>query len=139
VPEAEKDRRLQELQALLREQQARFNAGCVGRTLPVLFTGPGRHPGQVAGRSPFLQPVHLTGPASLIGTETPVNIVAAHTNSLSAALASATVPTASPSPSSQPASSTSASAHPSAAESTSHFAALTTPLATTPIKERACA
>ena len=67
VPEAEKDRRLAELQALLREQQARFNAGCVGLTLPVLFTGPGRHPGQVAGRSPFLQPVHVPGPADLIG------------------------------------------------------------------------
>ena len=66
---AEKDRRLQELQALLRDQQARFNAGCVGLTLPVLFTGPGRHPGQIVGRSPFLQPVHVTGPADLIGTE----------------------------------------------------------------------
>ena len=67
VPEAEKERRLAELQALLREQQAGFNAGCVGMTLPVLFTGPGRHPGQVAGRSPFLQPVHVNGPADLIG------------------------------------------------------------------------
>jgi tRNA-2-methylthio-N6-dimethylallyladenosine synthase len=86
VPEAEKDRRLYELQALLREQQARFNAGCVGLTLPVLVTRPGRHPGQVAGRSPFLQPVHLTGPTSLIGTDTLVQIVAAHTNSLSATL-----------------------------------------------------
>ena len=51
-----------ELQALLRAQQAAFNADCVGLTLPVLFTGPGRHPGQIAGRSPFLQPVHVTGP-----------------------------------------------------------------------------
>jgi tRNA-2-methylthio-N6-dimethylallyladenosine synthase len=82
VPEAEKDQRLYQLQALLREQQARFNAGCVGLTLPVLFTGRGRHPGQVVGRSPFLQPVHLTGPATLIGTETKVQIAAAHTNSL---------------------------------------------------------
>ena len=63
VPEAEKDQRLYALQALLREQQARFNAGCVGLTLPVLFTGPGRHAGQIAGRSPFLQPVHMAGPA----------------------------------------------------------------------------
>lgn len=86
VPEEEKDRRLYALQALLREQQARFNAGCVGLTLNVLFTGPGRHPGQVVGRAPFLQPVHLTGPATLIGQEIPVQIVAAHTNSLSATL-----------------------------------------------------
>jgi len=81
-----KDARLQELQALLRTQQDAFNAGCVGLTLPVLFTGPGRHPGQVAGRSPFLQPVHLSGPATLIGTEVKVKIAAAHPNSLSATL-----------------------------------------------------
>ena len=84
VPEAEKDRRLAELQALLRAQQVRFNAGCVGSSLPVLFTGPGRHPGQVAGRSPFLQPVHAAGPATAIGREITVQIVAALPNSLSA-------------------------------------------------------
>jgi tRNA-2-methylthio-N6-dimethylallyladenosine synthase len=86
VPEEEKDRRLRELQKLLRQQQASFNAGCVGLTVPVLLTGPGRHPGQIAGRSPWLQPVHLDGPESLIGAEVPVNIVAAHPNSLHATL-----------------------------------------------------
>jgi tRNA-2-methylthio-N6-dimethylallyladenosine synthase len=86
VAEGEKDRRLAELQALLREQQARFNANCVGLTLPVLFTGTGRHPGQVAGRSPFLQPVHVSGPGNLIGREIPVQIAAALPNSLSATL-----------------------------------------------------
>ncbi len=87
VPEAEQDRRLYQLQSLLRRQQAAFNAACVGLTVPVLFTGPGRHPGQIAGRSPWLQPVHVAGPAELIGTETPVNIVAAHPNSLRGTLA----------------------------------------------------
>jgi tRNA-2-methylthio-N6-dimethylallyladenosine synthase len=82
VPEAEKDRRLQVLQALLREQQAAFNASCVGLTFPVLFSGAGRHPGQIAGRSPYLQPVHVTGPSDLIGSEIPVTIAAAHPNSL---------------------------------------------------------
>jgi tRNA-2-methylthio-N6-dimethylallyladenosine synthase len=86
VPEAEKDRRLQQLQRLLREQQAAFNQGCVGRSLPVLFTGPGRHPGQIAGRSPYLQPVHIRGPAELMGAEQMVNIAAAHPNSLSGIL-----------------------------------------------------
>ena len=86
VAEADKDRRLQALQALLRTQQADFNASCVGLTLPVLFTGSGRHPGQIAGRSPFLQPVHVTGPASLVGTEVPVQIAAAFPNSLSGTL-----------------------------------------------------
>ena len=86
VPEPDKDRRLQALQALLRTQQERFSAACVGLELPVLFTGPGRHPGQIAGRSPFLQPVHLSGSASLIGTESMVRIVANHPNSLAGTL-----------------------------------------------------
>ena len=86
VPDAEKDRRLAELQALLRDQQTGFNAACVGLTLPVLFTGPGRHPGQIAGRSPFLQPVHVTGLSDLIGKEISVQIAAALPNSLSGTL-----------------------------------------------------
>jgi len=86
VPEAEKDRRLQALQAVLRDQQSRFSAACVGLTMPVLFTGPGRHPGQVVGRSPFLQPVHLSGHADLAGQESLVRIVAAHPNSLAGTL-----------------------------------------------------
>jgi len=85
IPEAEKDRRLYALQDLLRAQQADFNRRCVGLTLPVLITGPGRHDGQVAGRSPYLQPVHFIGPKNLIGQEIPVTIEAAHTNSLSGA------------------------------------------------------
>jgi tRNA-2-methylthio-N6-dimethylallyladenosine synthase len=86
VSEGEKDARLQALQALLREQQAAFNRSCVGLRLPVLFTGVGRHPGQIAGRSPFLQPVHLAGPAELIGTIAPVKIGAALPNSLTGTL-----------------------------------------------------
>jgi tRNA-2-methylthio-N6-dimethylallyladenosine synthase len=88
VPEPEKDRRLQVLQALLRDQQTAFNAACAGRTMDVLVIGHGRHPGQIAGRSPYLQPVHLSGPADLIGTVATVTIEAAHTNSLSATLPS---------------------------------------------------
>ena len=87
IPEAEKDRRLLELQALLRAQQDAFNRGCVGLTADVLITGPGRHPGQMAGRSPWLQPVHLNGPASLAGQVVPVHLRAAHPNSLSGVLA----------------------------------------------------
>ena len=92
VEEAEKDRRLATLQALLRDQQTRFNAGCVGATVPVLLTGPGRHPGQVAGRSPWLQPVHATAPARLIGTVVPMQIAAALPNSLSGTLVPESVP-----------------------------------------------
>ena len=86
VAETEKDRRLQELQSLLRDQQARFLRACVGRTLPVLFTGAGRHPGQIVGRSPYLYPVHVLGPIDAIGSELPVRIVAALPNSLSGTL-----------------------------------------------------
>jgi tRNA-2-methylthio-N6-dimethylallyladenosine synthase len=83
IPEKEKDARLKTLQNLIRDQQAEFNQRCVGLTLPVLMTGTGRHDGQITGRSPYLQPVHLTGPKTLIGQEIPVFLQAAHTNSLS--------------------------------------------------------
>ena len=86
VAEAVKDTRLQELQALLRDQQEAFNRRSAGLSMPVLFTGPGRRPGQVGGRSPYLQPVHADGPLSLVGTIAPVTIVQANTNSLSATL-----------------------------------------------------
>ena len=69
IAEADKDRRLQDLQAVLRRQQAAFNAACAGRVLPVLFTGFGRRPGQIGGRTPYLQPVHVDGPATLIGIQ----------------------------------------------------------------------
>ncbi len=87
VPEAEKEARLATLQALLRAQQDGFNRSCVGATMPVLFTGPGRHPGQMAGRSPWLQPVHVPGSADLAGRIAAVEILAAYTNSLSGRLA----------------------------------------------------
>ncbi|WP_426956047.1 tRNA (N6-isopentenyl adenosine(37)-C2)-methylthiotransferase MiaB [Muricoccus radiodurans] len=86
VPEAEKDARLQTLQALLREQQDGFNRSCVGRTVEVLVTGPGRHPGQIAGRTPWLQPVHALG-SGRPGDVVPMHLTAAHPNSLSATLA----------------------------------------------------
>ncbi len=87
VDEATKDRRLQEVQALLRDQQAAFNASLTGQTVPVLITGPGRHPGQLAGRTPWLQPVHLPGALSLIGETVPVFIASGNPNSLAGELA----------------------------------------------------
>jgi tRNA-2-methylthio-N6-dimethylallyladenosine synthase len=88
VPEEVKDERLQELQSLLRRQQAAFNSACAGRTLPVLFTGEGRHSGQIAGRTPYLQPVHVAGPTRLIGKVAEVKIAQAFPNSLSGRLTS---------------------------------------------------
>jgi tRNA-2-methylthio-N6-dimethylallyladenosine synthase len=92
VEEAEKDRRLQEIQALLREQQAAFNRSRRRMRMDVLITGPGRHAGQIAGRSPWLQPVHADGPADLIGQVVACDIVAAHTNSLAAEIALSPAP-----------------------------------------------
>ncbi|EHH69409.1 (dimethylallyl)adenosine tRNA methylthiotransferase [Gluconobacter morbifer G707] len=82
VPEDVKDRRLAELQALLREQQDAFNADLVGTMQDILITGRGRLPGQLSGRSPYLQPVHFDGPDHLIGSIVKVAITARHTNSL---------------------------------------------------------
>jgi tRNA-2-methylthio-N6-dimethylallyladenosine synthase len=86
VPEEAKDERLQALQALLREQQLGFNRGTVGRTIPVLLERPGREPGQLLGRSPWLQPVHLEAPAAAMGRIVDVRVRAATATSLSGRL-----------------------------------------------------
>jgi tRNA-2-methylthio-N6-dimethylallyladenosine synthase len=59
-----------------------FGRSVVGRTLPVLIEKKGRQAGQVGGRSPYLQAVHMDGPERLIGTIQPVEIIAAGNNSL---------------------------------------------------------
>ena len=62
VPEAVKDERLQRLQDAHRAAAGRRSiARCVGMTFDVLFEKPGRHPGQIVGRSPYLQPVQVDG------------------------------------------------------------------------------
>ncbi|MEO1015782.1 MAG: tRNA (N6-isopentenyl adenosine(37)-C2)-methylthiotransferase MiaB [Pseudomonadota bacterium] len=89
TPEDEKSDRLQRLQALLEEQRVRFNKATVGRTLPVLFEKPGRREGQLVGRSPYLQPVHAMGPASLLGDIVDVRIVDVTPNALAGEIAGA--------------------------------------------------
>jgi tRNA-2-methylthio-N6-dimethylallyladenosine synthase len=86
VPDEVKAERLERLQALLEAQQRAFNCRTIGRTLPVLFERAGRHGGQVAGRSPYLQAVHAEGAEHLIGQVVPVTITGAGKNSLSAAV-----------------------------------------------------
>jgi tRNA-2-methylthio-N6-dimethylallyladenosine synthase len=86
--------RLQRLQDLLGQQQTAFNSTCVGRTLPVLFTAEGRRPGQLVGRSPYLQAVHATADSSWLGRIGEVAIVGAGRNSLSGMLKSAEGPKA---------------------------------------------
>lgn len=67
VPEDVKNARLSELQTLLKKQQNEFDESIVGKTLPVLYEKPGKHPGQIVGRSPYLQPVHILAPKTNIG------------------------------------------------------------------------
>jgi tRNA-2-methylthio-N6-dimethylallyladenosine synthase len=82
VEEKVKVERLARLQQLLEHQQRAFNAEQIGREVPVLFERPGRHPGQIIGRSPYLQAVHCEGDLGLIGAIEPVLIVDAAFNSL---------------------------------------------------------
>ena len=89
VDEAVKTTRLHALQALLDEQQTGFNRSQIGRTLPVLFEKAGRIAGQLHGRSPYLQSVHVDGPADLIGRIGMVRIEDASRNSLSGQLVGA--------------------------------------------------
>jgi tRNA-2-methylthio-N6-dimethylallyladenosine synthase len=86
VEDAVAHARLLRLQALLAQQQRAANQALVGRTLPVLFTGPGRHEGQIHGRSPYLQAVHCDGPIGMVGSIADVWIEAASLNSLSGRL-----------------------------------------------------
>ncbi len=51
-------------------------------TLPVLIEKPGRNPGQVAGRSPYLQAVHISAGQDLIGQILQVEIIGQAKNSL---------------------------------------------------------
>ncbi len=82
VPDAVKDERLQRLQALVTSQQAAFQAGLVGRRAEVLIEKPGRKPGQMAGRSPWLVPVIVDEKAGKIGDIVDVRITASGPNSL---------------------------------------------------------
>jgi tRNA-2-methylthio-N6-dimethylallyladenosine synthase len=82
LPEPIKAERLAALQALLREQQLAFNDAAVGRTMPVLFEKPGRHAGQLVGRSPWLHPVHADAEPDRIGAIVPVHIIGVRSNSL---------------------------------------------------------
>jgi tRNA-2-methylthio-N6-dimethylallyladenosine synthase len=88
IEEHIKSERLAMLQALLEEQRQAFNAATVGRKVDVLFEKPGRHEGQIGGKSPYMQAVHAEGSKTHIGREVRVEIVAAGSNSLRARLVS---------------------------------------------------
>ncbi|HET9427312.1 MAG TPA: tRNA (N6-isopentenyl adenosine(37)-C2)-methylthiotransferase MiaB [Allosphingosinicella sp.] len=84
VPAPVMDDRLQRLQALLNEQQIEFNRQSVGRRTTVMIERPGRKPGQMIGKTPWLQSVHLETSAQ-IGDLLEVDILSAGPNSLAGA------------------------------------------------------
>ncbi len=82
VDDEVKSERLARLQALLKSQQERFNARCVGTTQSVLLEKEGRRAGQLIGRSPYLQAVHVEAPEAVIGDMVSIKIDSAGPNSL---------------------------------------------------------
>ncbi|MGI3165071.1 tRNA (N6-isopentenyl adenosine(37)-C2)-methylthiotransferase MiaB [Pseudooceanicola sp. 200-1SW] len=78
--------RLITLQALLNEQQQAFQQAMVGREVGVLFEKPGRHPGQMVGKSDHLHAVHVEAPGLQPGDLRRVRITSAGPNSLAGTL-----------------------------------------------------
>ncbi len=74
IDETTKKARLAELQNELDKQAAEFNAAQVGKTTDVLFEKSGRHPGQIVGRTPYLQSVQVDASPDLIGQVVPTFI-----------------------------------------------------------------
>jgi len=74
--------RLTRLQALLNEQRLQFNRSLIGRRLPILVENPTNRPGQLYGRTPYNQGIHVTAPARAAGHIIDVNITDANMNSL---------------------------------------------------------
>lgn len=88
VPEDVKAKRLERLQALLLKQQNEFAQQCIGKTIDLLLEKPGRMPGQLIGRSPWLQSVNVDANSSQIGDIVSVRITGAGPNSLFAEVVS---------------------------------------------------
>jgi tRNA-2-methylthio-N6-dimethylallyladenosine synthase len=78
--------RLKRLQRVLTRQQTMFNQAAVGQVMHVLFERRGRHPGQLIGRTPYLQAVHVEGESGLLGRIVAVAIRAVGPNSLAGVL-----------------------------------------------------
>ena len=76
------DERLQRLQALLNEQQYAFNQQTVGRKTDILLERQGKLDGQLIGKTPWLQSVHVISPDLAIGDLVEIDITQAGPNSL---------------------------------------------------------
>jgi len=74
VSTSDMDERLARLQELIDSQQSAFNRAAIGTTVDVLFERPARNPGQIVGRTAWLQPAHVMASPDIIGEVLPVKI-----------------------------------------------------------------
>ncbi len=89
VSAVEMDERLVRLQELIDSQQSAFNAATIGNTVDVLFERLARNPGQIVGRTAYLQPAHVMASPDIIGQVLPVRIESLERYSLLGKLARA--------------------------------------------------
>jgi tRNA-2-methylthio-N6-dimethylallyladenosine synthase len=82
VPENVKVARLAALQALVGKQARDFNESKAGANVPVLFAEAGRKPGQIMGKTPWLQSVYAQGDPRLFGHIVDVRLIEGYANSL---------------------------------------------------------
>jgi len=68
------DKRLVRLQELIDSQQSAFNMAVIGNTVDVLFERAARNPGQIVGRTAYLQPAHVMASPDIISQVLPVRI-----------------------------------------------------------------
>ena len=83
IEEKVKKERLDILQTLLFSYQEAFNKSCVGKVMPVLLEQKGRHKGQLIGRTPYMQNLHIETNGDNINKIIEVEVTDATTNSLS--------------------------------------------------------
>jgi tRNA-2-methylthio-N6-dimethylallyladenosine synthase len=86
------DERLVRLQELIDSQQSAFNKAMIGNTVDVLFERAARNPGQIVGRTAYLQPAHVFASPDIIGQVLPVKIESLERYSLLGELAGAATP-----------------------------------------------
>jgi tRNA-2-methylthio-N6-dimethylallyladenosine synthase len=82
VPEDVKDERLARLQAAIAEASLAFNRSTIGRRCQVLLERPGRKPGQLIGKTPWLQSALVSVPGAAIGDLIEVEITGGMPNSV---------------------------------------------------------
>ncbi|MGX1348529.1 tRNA-2-methylthio-N6-dimethylallyladenosine synthase [Bradyrhizobium elkanii] len=92
VSAAEMDERLGRLQELIDSQQSAFNRAAIGTTVDVLFERAARNPGQIVGRTAYLQPAHVMASPDIIGRVLPVRIDSLERYSLIGELATRPAP-----------------------------------------------